>query len=638
MQSVVRAVKPVRTVSMRTLGAALVMFVVASTLSGCTSPTVVEGSTVTVATSAALFSLNDRTSYGNSPANSAVLQAVNSSFSRYDDSSTLVKDTSFGSYQLLSNDPLTVKYTIARGVTWSDGVPVDAADLLLAWVANSGAVNSANVHDAGYRNPETGQYATPFPADVVYFDGTTSEGLQYVTKVPEISEDGRSLTLTWDSYIVDWPLLLQVGLPAHVVAAKALNMPLAADSHAEDGRADTERLADAEKAKNALIAAVRKNDIAGLSAIANVWNSGFDLDSMPADPSILVSTGPYTITGFTPGEGATLSANSRYRGEHSPVFETVLMRFIVDPLDQVAALAKGAVDVISPKASSEMLTALGAVSAATVLQVPGGTYEHLDLSFANGKHATFHDVRVREAFLKTIPVQEIKDEVLGKQLSGASERLSFTFLPGSIGYAEASSGNGSARYSKPDVEGAKALLADAGVASPVVCMMFDPSNPKRVKEYQLIADASALAGFVVTNCSGPDWLNLLGTPGTYDAAIFAWSASNVSVAGVQSIFASGARGNLNGYSNPAVDKLLTQLAVTPDPAEQQSIRIAVDSALYADAYGLPLYQDTIVVAHNDKLTGVRPAALASGILWNIWEWAPVISTSSPASAPAPQVK
>ncbi|MEO7348423.1 MAG: ABC transporter family substrate-binding protein [Terrimesophilobacter sp.] len=606
--------------------------IVAIVVTGCTAPTVVEGSTVTVATGAALFSLNDRTSYGNSVANSGVLQALNSSFNRYDSESALALDSSFGTYQLVSNDPLTVKYTIARDVTWSDGVPVDAADLLLAWVANSGARNSMGVNDAGYRNPETGQYATPFPTDVVYFDGTTSEGLQYVTKLPEISDEGRSLTLTWDSYIVDWPLLLQVGLPAHVVAAHALDMSLRPDSHSDDGNVDAKRLADAQKAKEAVIDAVRKNDTSALSAIANFWNSGFDLEEMPEDASILVSTGPYTITGFVPGESVTLSANSRYRGDHNPVFETVTVRFIVEPLDQIAALNNGTVDVIVPKANSETINAIAETNSATILMVPGGTYEHLDLSFANGKSGTFQDARVREAFLRTVPVQQIKDEVLGAPLADTSERSSLVFPPGSTDYAEAVAANDSARFRTPDVERAKALLVEAGVTNPVVCMMFDPSNPKRVKEYQLIVDAAAFAGFVVTNCSGPDWRNLLGTPGTYDAALFGWSSSNDSVAGLQSLFASGARGNLNGYSNSEVDTLLSQLAVTPDIKEQRILRLALDSLLYSDSYGLPLYQDTIVVAHNDELTGVRPATLAKGILWNIWEWAPA-STSSVQTPP-----
>lgn len=570
------------------------------------------------------FSLNDRTSFGNSPANSAVLQAVDSSFNRYDAASELVTDTSFGQYQLLSNDPLTVKYTIADGVTWSDGVPVDAADLLLAWVANSGARNSKGVSDSAYRDPETGRYSTPFPGDVVHFDGSLSEGLQYATRTPVIGDGGRSITVTWDRYVVDWALTLQVGLPAHVVAARALGLPLAKDSGA--GSADppeTDRLHDALEAKSQLIDAIVHDDTARLSAIANTWNSGFDLDAMPGDPSLLLSNGPYLISGFAPGESVTLSANPRYHGAHAPVIETIVIRFLADPLDQVTALRDGTADVIVPRAGVEVAPALDAVPAATVLKGIGGTVEHLDLQFAKARHSTFEDSRVREAFLRVVPVQEIMDAVVGNALGANAARSSFVFLPGSAGYSAAVAANGSDEFSTPDVVGAKKLLEDAKVSSPAVCILFDPANPKRVEEYNLIRVSASRAGFVVSNCSSPDWFNLLGTPGAYDASIFAWSSTNQSVAGLQSIFGTGGRGNFNGFSDPEVDTLLAQLSVTPDADQQRGIRTRLDSELYSSAYGIPLYQDPELVAHNSSVSGIVIAPLAPGILWNVWEWAPV---------------
>lgn len=598
-------------------------------LAGCTSPTLIEGSTVTVALSSPFFSLNDRTSFGDSPANSAVLQAVSSSFNRYDDSSRLAVDSSFGTYRLLSNDPLTVKYTIADGVTWSDGVPVDAADLLLAWVANSGARNTANVDDSVYRDPDSGRYATPFPDDVVYFDGATSEGLQYATRIPKIGDSGRSLTLVWDNYIVDWPLLLQVGLPAHVVASHALGLPLAADSGI-GAAPNAERLADAQAAKDALVDAIRDDDVRKLSAIANFWNSGFDLDAMPDDTSLLVSTGPYTITGFVPSTTVTLTANPRYHGDHSPAFETIRLLFLADPSDHTAALADGTADVVVPRPTANSIGLLSKVRGSTVLVRPGGTYEHFDVQFAGGLHSTFTDPRVREAFLKVIPVGKIGKHVLGSALAGKSKRSSLVDIPGTPGYAATVAANGSERFHLPDLPGAKALLAEAGKPAPVVCILFDPSNPKRVQEYQLIAESAAMAGFVVTNCSSPDWRNLLGTPGTYDASIFAWSSTNLSVAGLQSIFGTNGGGNFNGYSNPTVDSLLSKLAVTFDPEAQRVIRTELDSKLYSDAYGLPLYQEQVLVAHNDRVTGIAPATLAPGILWNVWDWTPVeASTATP---------
>lgn len=592
-------------------------------LAGCTTATVVENSSVTVATSQAFFSLNDKTSYGAADANSAILQAVNSSFNRYDAVPKLVQDTSFGTYQLLSNNPLTVKYTIADGVTWSDGIPVDASDLLLAWAANSGALNTKGFDDSAYVDPDTGEYAKQFPADVVYFDGQTRQGLQYVTKTPVISDDQHSLTMSYDRYYPDWPLVLQVGLPAHVVAAHALN--LASDGSTPGKPTDAERRAAAMTAKSALVTAIEKADTIALSAIANFWNSGFNLDAMPKDPSLLVSSGPYTITGFMSGTQLTLSANPNYHGDHPPVFETIVVKFLADSLTQIAALKDGSANVIVPRPSEVVSTALAGMSDTSVQRGVDGVFEHLDLQFENSKSGFFSDARVRKAFLKTVPRQAILDAVVSPVDGKAAVRSSQIFLPGEPGYAESVAANGSSAYSNVDVSGAKRLLAEAGVADPTVCILFDPANPKRVKEFQLIRDSAARAGFRVSDCSSPDWVNLLGTSGNYDASLFAWNVTNLSVAGEQAIFATGGRNNLNFYTSQKVDDVFGQLTVAPNDATRISIRQQVDAELFADAYGLPLYQDPAVVAVDGSVTGVKLAPLSPGILWNVWQWRPATS-------------
>src|SRR3990170_3158408 len=147
-------------------------------VTGCTGQVeVVDGTEVTVATSQAFYSYNGNTSYGSNPtANGAIIAATNSQFVSYDAVPELVADESFGTVDVVSEDPLTVEYTIADGVTWSDGVPVDAADLLLAWAANSGALNTPDFDDSQYLDPATQQYTEDFPKDVVFFDGSSGGG------------------------------------------------------------------------------------------------------------------------------------------------------------------------------------------------------------------------------------------------------------------------------------------------------------------------------------------------------------------------------------------------------------------------------------------------------------------------------
>jgi peptide/nickel transport system substrate-binding protein len=589
----------------KSLLAALATLVVAAVaLSGCTV-TVAKGSTVRVAVSQPFFSYNAKTSFGNVAANTSIVAATNSQFNFYDNRPALQKDESFGTYQVVSRNPFRVRYTVRDGVKWSDGTAVDGADLLLSWAANSGALNTPHFDNTNYTDPDTGRYTKPFPAGVVHFDGFSGNGLQLVTKTPAIGDDGRSLTLTYDHPFVDWELVFGVGLPAHVVAKKSLGIE------------------GAQKAKDVLVAAIQKNDTLKLAKIARFWDTGFDFTTMPKDRSLVVGTGPYMLTGLTT-TGATLSANPEYSGDHRPKFERVELKFITDPLASVTALRAGRVDVIAPQPSEDVAKALLTIGNATVLSGSDGPYEHLDLQFAHSRSGTFDNPIVRKAFLETVPRQKILDKLIVPLQEEARLRSSQVFLPGEAGYATSVRKNGSSAYSTVDIEGARVLLAQSGVVNPQVCMLFDPSNPRRVAEFTAIKNSAALAGFSVTDCSSTDWRQLLGTDGAYDASLYALRPSSLAVSAVSAAFRSDSQlGNDNFYANSEVDALIDSLDTTLDRGQQLVILQKIDALVWADAYGVPLYQFPAVTAFNDQVTGVAPSPLSPNLLWNIWDWSPV---------------
>ena len=589
--------------------AAVALAVAALVLSGCTGyePEVVKGSSVSVGWDQSFFSYNAATAYGADPANSNIVYATNSGFNYYDNTPALVKDESFGTYTKLSDDPLVVQYTIADGVKWSDGTAVDAADLLLNWAALSGALNDPDFDKSEYVDPDTGQFTDDFPAGTVYFDsGADPEhprGLGLVSQLPVVSDDLKSITMRYDENFVDWELAFtSAGLPAHVIGKNALGLD------------------DDQQAKDAVIAAIKDDDTASLAKISAFWNTGFNLDGMPSDPDLLVGDGPYVISDFVAGESVTLTANPEYVGERMPSIEQIVVRVIPDPLAAVQALLTGAVQVITPQATADVATALGRTDK-TVVSMASGTYEHLDLQFQGSKNGLFDDPRVRAAFLKTVPRAEIVSSLIEGLQEDAATRDSFVFMPGSEGYADAAADNGSADYAEVDIEGAKALLAEAGVVDPQVCILYAPTNPRRVSEFTLIQESAALAGITVTDCSSPDWRELLGSAGAYDAALYGWEPSNVGVTPTIEAFGTDGRTNLNDYSNPDVDALLAELSATDDANERRDLELKVDTQLWADAYGVPLYQYPSLYAYDqDAVAGVSSSVLSPTIFWNVWDW------------------
>ncbi len=578
---------------------------VAVLLAGCSAPVLVKGTSVAVAVTDAFTSANPSTTYGNQPTNAGVAAATSSQFASYDSTPALVHDTSFGSAEVVSRSPFQVKYTIAPGVEWSDGTPVDAADLMLSWVANSGARNTKGV-DVDKYTDDSGRFTTPLPAGVVYFDGFNGGGLQLVTTTPVVGDGGTSLTLTYDKYFADWQLVFDVGLPAHVVAKHALGSK------------------SAQSAKSALLKAVQTNNSAELAKLATVWNTAYDFTSTPKNADLLVSDGPYLVSSITP-DAITLTANPRYSGAHQPHFERVIMRVISDPLAQVQALRAGTVDVISPTPATDVDAAIAAIHGVKMTSGFDGTWEHLDLQFSHSRDGTLDDPRVRAAFVDMVPRQQILDQVVKPLEKKAVLRNSQLFLPGSAGYDSAVVKNGSTALANPDVAGAKALLAQAGVSAPQVCILFDPSNPRRVTEFALIQTSAARAGFVVTDCSSPGWSQLLGTPGAYDAALFAFRPTSLAVSAVGATYRSNSLiDNDNFYSSPQVDALIDRLNAADDAATQQQLMTEIDTRLFADSYGAPLYQFPAITAVDSRVSGVSRSPLSPYLLWNIWAWTPVV--------------
>ncbi|UDF14666.1 ABC transporter family substrate-binding protein [Antiquaquibacter oligotrophicus] len=591
------------------VAAAATLALAALALTGCTAPAsqVVQGSSIDVGWNQSFTSYNSLTSYGNRGANPAVAGATLSGFTFTNDVPEVVEDDSFGRYEVLSEDPLVVRFTVADGVTWSDGTAIDAADLLLEWAALSGAFNEPDFDASEFVDPDTRQFTDEFPTDVVYFDsGADPEfGLGLVTETPTVSEDKKSMTMAFDEPFIDFALAMPAPLPAHVVAANALDID------------------DVQEAKEAVYEAIETEDEEALAALSRFWNTGFNFEEMPDDESLLLSSGPYVVTDFVLDQYVTLSANSEYRGSRQPKIEEVTIRYLSEPLAQVQAFQNSELQVIVPQATADVWTALSGLEG-TVVGGGEANFEHLDLQFAQSKSGSFDDPLVREAFLKVVPRQEIVDKLI-TPLTGSTElRDSQVFVPGAAGYEASVAANGSSEFASVDVEGAKELLAEAGNPNPEVCILYSPTNPRRSNEFLFIQQSAAQAGFNVTDCSSADWQDLLGTAGSYDAAIYGWEVTSLGILkGAPNTFATDGPTNRNFYSNPEVDALIDELTVEFDPERQVELLTEIDELVWGDFYGVPFYSNPMIAAYDQSVvTGISPSPVPPRAFWNIWDWAP----------------
>jgi peptide/nickel transport system substrate-binding protein len=563
------------------------------------------------------YSYNDNSGTGVNITNSNIRYLTSSQFYYMDENSEVKTDKTYGSFEKVSDNPLTVKYTVTKDAKWSDGTPYDAADLLLYWASASGNRNTVN-GDKVKRDKATG--AAKPSGNQVYFDNAgVSQGLSLnlVKETPKLSDDNRTLTLVYSKPFADWQFDMgpwTADLPAHVFGQKALGIK------------------DPAQAKAAVIKAIQEKDPATLSRIANMWNTAFDYTSLPSDKALYLSYGPYVISDIKKDSYVTLKKNPTYKGERKPVYDTVTVRFNPDANSQLQQLSNKEIALMDPQVTTDLVQAAEKLPSVQIHKGVEGTFEHMDL--VQNNHGPFDPANyggdaqkallVRQAFLHGVPRTEIVDKLIKPIVPDEDVRDSFIRVPGTPGYDEVAAANGSADYAKTDPALSLKLLKQAGVKTPVnVRLMYDKTNPRRSAEFQIDKPALAKAGFNIIDSGNADWSSKLGD-GTYDAVFFGWQATTTAVTADVAIYGTGGGENYTGYASKTVDGLYSKLAATTDTNAQLPIVTDIEKELYKDAIGIPIFQfPGAVMWDKTRLSDVNPITLSPTMFYGYWNWRPV---------------
>jgi peptide/nickel transport system substrate-binding protein len=597
-------------------------------LSGCGNPytsEVVEGTEITTAYNSGFFHFNSASSAGNNTANGNVKYMTDTGFGYYNNTPEWVQNEDFGSYEKTSDDPLTVEYSITADAVWSDGVPIDEADMLMHWAAMSGLVNEA-------------------------FAPAATTGWNLVTETP--ATEDKKITLVYDEPYVDWELVGPLGVSAHGTYALAFpdeytEVQAAYDTWKDSGEeGDFTAYTDAAKAfaedaKEAVVTAITDGDDEVLSALGDAWSNAYGYTTLPDSPAAALTSGAYVIDEIVEDQYITIAANPLFTWGPSPKFEKITIRTIADSTTALQALESGELDIWTGQPTADILQLANDIETAVVQTGIQASHEHVDLTVNNGgpfDPAAYGGdeakaLAVRQAFLKTIPRQEIVDKII-KPLNPEAEvrNAHLVSAADTVRYPILTETNGSAEYADVDIEGAKALLAEAGVTTPVeVGFWYPEGNVRRGQEFELISASAALAGFQLVDESEPDWVftDPSASPVTpHDAVIFAWSQTSLAVGGSDQIYACyddpmAKGGNYMGYCNEEVTDALKTLNVTSDYDAQTELLESAEAGIWADAVSIPIFQFPGLLVNSDKVTEVKAMPLSPDYFWNFWEWTPV---------------
>ncbi|GII99664.1 peptide ABC transporter substrate-binding protein [Sediminihabitans luteus] len=508
--------------------------------------------------------------------NSVVTDRMLEGFVYFGTDGTICQNDSFGSYEVVSEDPLKVKYTIADDAVWSDGTQITNADFFLDWAAQ------AITKDDG----------TPLFNHVA---GTTYG--EYVPDGPQGDAEGKSFELDYAKVYADWEILVSAPFPAHVVA-------------------DQIGVSVAD-----LVKAIQDKDMDVLTKAAEFWNTGW-LSPTPGelpDAALIPSSGPYKFKqdGWSAGQSITLEANDKYYGQQAAT-KNLTFRFTAADA-QVQALQNGDLNVIEPQATVDTLAQLNALGdSVTVLTGDSLTWEHLDFNFNNGDFAD--SLPLREAFALCVPRADIVEKLIKPINPDAEVMNAREVFPFQDTYTEVTDASYDGRYDTVDLDAAKAKVEESGVATPIkVRIGYSAPNPRRADEVALIKSSCDQAGFEVEDTGSAEFFDKDLPNGDYEVALFAWAGSG-QVASGANIYKTDAPQNYGGFSNADVDAAWDTLSSTVDPAVHLEQQKVIEKLLWDNLYGIPVFAHPGVSAYDSTLSNVRRTATQSTISWNADQW------------------
>lgn len=305
-------------------------------------------------------------------------------------------------------------------------------------------------------------------------------------------------------------------------------------------------------------------------------------------------TGPYRIAAFSSADETVLEANPNYWGP-APQWQRATYTQMADDALRLRALFSGSADIIDQVPASALTTFN---RKATFDVVQGRTNRVIYLAFdvasatAKGVEGTgglnpFRDQRVRHAFSLAIDRQALGERVL----SGGGDptvELVPTGAPGLLGL----------EVPRADILYARALLADAGYPAGFSATLATPRD--RYLQDKEVANAVALMlgriGIRVTVDARP------GTEffeqrskGEYSFYLAGLGSSMADLSAPLRLLATtpgdGTYGRLNfsGYSNPVVDALVRQSLATISPAKRLPALEGAARIVAEERPVLPLY-------------------------------------------------
>ena len=298
-----------------------------------------------------------------------------------------------------------------------------------------------------------------------------------------------------------------------------------------------------------------------------------------------VGTGPYQLEAWNKGSSVVLTKWAGYRDAAAIKIKKATFRFISDPSAQAAALLAGDVDAF-PRIGTRVVPQF---KANAKFQVLIGNSQGKTILTINNKKKPLDDVRVRRAILAAID----RKAVIEGGADGYGSAIGSHYVRGLPGFIDTTAIN------PFNVEKAKALLAEAGVKTPLELSFKLPPPSYARQGGEVIAAQLAKIGIIakIENVEWAQWLSGPFTNKNFDLTM---------VLHVEP-FDLGNYANPNyywGYDNPKFNDLYKSIQNSPRADERIKLLGEAQRMLANDAVNGFLYQPQLPTVANKRIKGL----------------------------------
>jgi peptide/nickel transport system substrate-binding protein len=311
-----------------------------------------------------------------------------------------------------------------------------------------------------------------------------------------------------------------------------------------------------------------------------------------------IGTGPFKLVEYVPQDRIVYARNPDYWDQPLPYLDGMVFKVLTEENARLAALRAGQIQYAF--LSAQGAAQLEGVPGVSVLKSP---FAWVALHYISVVDKPLSDARVRRAMRMAVDT----NEVIQKAVYGAGVPSG----PVPTGYGDWYLDPQGLPYLKPDVEGAKKLLAEAGYPNGFkVEIKCSPQYPEFVANTLVVQSSLKKIGIDVT-VTQMEWGAFVAdnrksdqSGGKEGGQIFA-SANTFRPDPDGYIYAYfHSQGNLNkGYRNPKIDPLIAEARTSSNHAERRRLYQQVQRTLVEDSPNFWWYAKFNIEAVAGKLQG-----------------------------------